>query len=258
MPATLLIIDDNPSDIRPLVEILRDQGFRLIVALSGSEGFNKAITLQPTLILLDRIMPEMDGLSTCRLLKSDPRTRTIPVIFLTAMQAVEDKVAGFELGVCDYITKPWQAPEVLARLRVHIDLHRRLREQSGVASSALPPPMNKTLSRAEQRVHKAQLLYLQALDTTPTLTAIAHSIGTHARQLAEDFRQVTGQSAQQWLREQRMKQACEWLLTRETDIGRIAEQVGYTSAAAFSNAFRDYFGLSPSEYRRAAGLNCPG
>jgi len=96
---------------------------------------------------------------------------------------------------------------------------------------------------------------LQAIDTTPTLTEIAHSVGTHARQLAEDFRRVTGQSAQHWLREKRMIRACELLLTSEMDIGRIAEQVGYTSAAAFSNAFREYFSLSPSEYRRAAGLD---
>lgn len=254
MPATLLIIDDNPSDIRPLVEILRDQGFRIMVALDGADGFNKAVIMQPALVLLDRLMPDMDGLSTCRLLKSDPRTADIPVIFLTAMQAVEDKVKGFELGVCDYITKPWHPPEVIARLRVHIALHRRLRETS---ATQLPEPLisaGPEMNRAEQRVYKAQQLYLQAIDTTPTLTDIAHSIGTHARQLAEDFRQVTGQSAQHWLREKRMKRACELLLTTEMDIGRIAEQVGYTSAAAFSNAFREYFSLSPSEYRRAAGL----
>jgi len=254
MPTTLLIIDDSPSDIRPLVEILRDQGFRIMVALNGSDGFDKAITAQPELILLDRIMPDMDGLNTCRLLKSDSRTTGIPVIFLTAMQAVEDKVEGFKLGVCDYITKPWHPPEVIARLRVHIELHRRLREIPVHPLADFAPSADQQMSRAEQRVHKAQLLYLQAIDTTPTLTEIAHSVGTHARQLAEDFRQVTGQSAQNWLREKRMRQACKLLLTSEMDIGRIAEQVGYTSAAAFSNAFREYFGLSPSEYRRAAGL----
>lgn len=254
MPATLLIIDDAPSDIRPLVEILRDQGFRIMVALNGADGFNKAVMEQPALILLDRIMPGMDGLSTCRLLKSDPRTASIPVVFLTAMQAVEDKVEGFKLGVCDYITKPWQPPEVIARLRAHIELHRRLREAPAKPSPDSAALAHQDMSRAEQRVHKAQTLYLQAIGTTPTLTEIAHSIGTHARQLAEDFRQVTGLSAQHWLRGQRMRQACGLLLTSEMDIGRIAERVGYTSAAAFSNAFREYFGLSPSDYRRAAGL----
>ncbi|MDO9106781.1 MAG: response regulator [Methylovulum sp.] len=252
MSTTLLIIDDTPSDIRTLVELLRDQGFRIIVALNGTDGFNKAVTVQPALILLDRIMPGMDGLSVCRLLKSDPRTASIPVIFLTAMQAVEDKVEGFERGVCDYITKPWQPAEVIARLRVHIELHRRLRELPAPPLSE--QPADKELSRAELRVHKAQSLYLQYIGATPTLTDIAHSVGTHARQLAEDFRQVTGHSAQNWLREKRMKLACELLLTSELEISRIAEQVGYTSAPAFSNAFKDYFGLAPSEYRRAAGL----
>lgn len=253
MSATLLIIDDSPSDVRTLVELLRDQpGFRILVALSGADGFDKAVTTQPDLILLDRIMPEMDGLNTCRLLKSDPRTTDIPVIFLTAMQALEDKVEGFSLGSCDYITKPWQAQEVLARLRVHVDLHKRLRTLP--VQTPDEPPDYKKMSRAELRVHKAQVLYLQDMSITLTLTDIARKIGTHARQLAEDFRQVTGQSAQNWLREQRMKQACELLLTTDLEIGRIAEQNGYSSAAAFSNAFREYFNMSPSDYRRASGL----
>lgn len=254
MITTVLIIDDTPSDIHVLVEILRDQSFRIIVALNGEDGFNKAVTLQPTLILLDRVMPGMDGLSTCRLLKSDKRTAMIPVIFLTAMQSVEDKVEGFELGACDYIVKPWQAPELIARLRVHIGLHRRLREIPDNSLTDFNALANKEMSRAEQRVHKAQFLYLHNISTTPTLAEIAHRVGTHARQLADDFRYVTGQTAQNWLRDQRMHQACNLLLMDEMEVSLISEQVGYTSASAFSNAFREYFGLSPSEYRRTAGL----
>ncbi len=203
MSSTVLIIDDTPSDIRALVELLRHQSFRIMVSLNGTDGFNKAILIQPDLILLDRLMPEMDGLHTCRLLKSDPRTECIPIIFLTAMQAVEDKVEGFKLGVCDYITKPWEDAEVIARLRMHIQLHQRFQAISPKPDSAYSLP-DKPLSRQELRVYKAQNLYLQQIDGALTLTDVACSVGTHARQLAEDFRQVTGQSAQNWLRDKRM------------------------------------------------------
>lgn len=253
MSAKILLIDDSATDIQTLIEILRDQqGFRVFIALTSSDGYNKAIQLQPELILLDRMLPDIDGLNTCRLLKSDPRTRNIPVIFLTAMQSVTDKVEGFKLGVCDYITKPWHEAELLARLRVHIDLHRRL--NTITEQTVTDESVTKPTSRVEIRVQKAQALYLQDLSVTLTLSDIAHQIGTHARQLAEDFRQVTGDSVHAWLRSKRMNKACELLLSTELEVSRIAEASGYTSAAAFSNAFRDYYGMPPSEYRRNAGL----
>lgn len=256
--AKLLIIDDNPSDIRILIEILRNQNFCINIALNGNDGFDKAVSLDPDLILLDRLMPNMDGSSVCRLLKSDSRTSNIPIIFLTAMQSVEDKVAGFALGACDYITKPWNEAEVIARLRVHLELHKHLKNKNSVKSTTKQNKETefplKEEGRVALRVHYAQKVYLENLQENLSLSEVAQRVGTYARQLADDFRTVTGQSTQTWLREKRMQQACHYLLNTEKEISSIAEEVGYTSAAAFSNAFREHFGLTPREYRRTAGL----
>lgn len=255
---TILIIDDNPQDIRLLGTALsHKKNFHIIFNFNGLEGFKNACETCPDLILLDRMMPEMDGLKVCRLLKNDQRTSHIPVIFLTAMESVEDKIEGFKLGACDYITKPCHPEELTMRVRTHIELHQRLSKPLTVK-----PPAEiqnsiviDNLSRQEMRVKKAQALYLQDLTVNLSMTEMARKIGTHARQLSDDFKSITGKHIQHWLQEQRMEQACHLLLKTEIDISRVAEDVGYTSVATFSNTFRDYFGMPPKEYRRLLGLN---
>lgn len=254
---TVLIIDDNPHDVRLLGAALsHKKNFHIIFNLNGLEGFKNACETRPDLILLDRMMPEMDGLKVCRLLKNDQRTAHIPVIFLTAMESVEDKIEGFKLGACDYITKPCHPEELMMRIRTHIDLHQRLSNQPIEQLQIQNVPVHtENLSRPEMRVKKAQALYLQDLTVNLSLTETAKKIGTHARQLSDDFKNVTGKHIQHWLQEQRMEQACHLLLKTEIDISRVAEDVGYTSVATFSNTFRDYFGMPPKEYRRLLGLS---
>lgn len=254
---TLLIIDDNPNDIRVLGAALSNKNFHIMFSLDGYEGFNQACTTQPDLILLDRVMPDMDGLKVCRLLKSDLRTTHIPIIFLTAMESVEDKVEGFKQGVCDYVTKPCHPDELVMRIRTHIELHRHYRNDEKEVSNevnSLPDTELESLSRAELRVRKAQVVYLHDLTANLSMSEVASKIGTHARQLADDFNRITGKHIQHWLQEKRMEQACNLLLKTEIEISRVAENVGYTSVTTFSNTFRDYFGMPPKEYRRLIGL----
>lgn len=256
---TILIIDDNPQDIRLLGAALsHKKNFHIIFNLNGLDGFKNACDTRPDLILLDRMMPDMDGLKVCRLLKNDQRTSHIPVIFLTAMESVEDKVEGFKLGACDYITKPCHPEELTMRIRTHIELHQRLLKPTSIEHSPeiqSPFELIENLSRQEMRVKKAQALYLQDLTVNLSLTEVAKKIGTHARQLSDDFKNITGKHVQHWLQEQRMEQACHLLLKTGIDISRVAEDVGYTSVATFSNTFRDYFGMPPKEYRRLLGLS---
>lgn len=250
---TVLIIDDNPHDIRILNAALHEKNFHIVFSLNGYDGFYQACNTQPDLILLDWMMPEVDGLKVCRLLKSDGRTEHIPIIFLTAMELAEDKVEAFQHGACDYITKPCNSDELVMRIRTHIELHRRYHapEKEDNTTSI---PIAENFTRAEQRVHKAQLLYLQDLTVSIPVAEVAKKIGTHARQLSEDFNAVTGKHISHWLQEKRMEQACHFLLQTDLDISRVAENVGYTSIATFSKTFRDYFGMPPKEYRRLIGL----
>ncbi|TVM16882.1 histidine kinase [Oceanidesulfovibrio indonesiensis] len=124
---TVLVVDDEYVNTVLLDGILRGAGFDTLVAASGSEARSLAQTRNPDLILLDVMMPEEDGFETCRLLKQDARTADIPIIFISAMSDVKSKVAGLELGAVDYIAKPFENAEVVARIRLHLKLQFAVR-----------------------------------------------------------------------------------------------------------------------------------
>jgi putative two-component system response regulator len=125
----ILIVDDNATNIDLLVNTLKAE-HRLGIAKSGAKALEFAARQKPDLVLLDIMMPEMDGYEVCRRLKADPQTAAIPVIFITALSETGDKTRGFDLGAVDYITKPFQAAEVMARVRTHLSLEEMRRELS--------------------------------------------------------------------------------------------------------------------------------
>lgn len=127
-PADILIVDDMPANLSLLSAMLTAQGYEVRAAINGAMALMSAATAPPELILLDVSMPQMDGYEVCRRLKADPRTADIPVIFLSAMTAIGDKVAAFEAGGVDYVTKPFELREVLARVGTQLLLHRQRRE----------------------------------------------------------------------------------------------------------------------------------
>lgn len=121
--STILVVDDQPANLQILLTFLKQCGYHTRVADTGERALT---TLgkeeKPDLILLDVMMPGIDGFETCRRIKANPGTCEIPVIFMTALDSVEDKVRGFEAGGVDYITKPFQQTEVLARVNTHVTL----------------------------------------------------------------------------------------------------------------------------------------
>lgn len=120
--ATILIIDDTPINLGVMVGHLEAQGYRVLVAQDGDEGLQRADLMRPDVILLDVMMPGPSGFEVCRRLKSRSSTREIPVIFMTSLAETRDKVAGFAAGAVDYVTKPLQADEVMARIDTHLKL----------------------------------------------------------------------------------------------------------------------------------------
>ena len=135
---TLLIIDDSSENLQILNALLKDD-YRLKLAKSGLKGIEIAQQLpQPDLILLDVIMPEMDGFEVCRQLKSNDATATIPVIFLTALTDVADETKGFQIGGADFITKPFNPDIVKARIRTHIELQRERIKSNELLRVLLP------------------------------------------------------------------------------------------------------------------------
>ena len=143
----VLLVDDNPTNLKVLAESIRGQGWITLVATVGETALEQTEYATPDLILLDVMMPGIDGFETCRRLKANPIAASVPVIFMTALSDTVDRVRGLELGAVDYITKPFQQEEVVARVRLHLRLSQLshiLEHRNGELQS-----LNQTL---EQRV----------------------------------------------------------------------------------------------------------
>ena len=121
---TILVVDDIPANLSVLLDLLTGAGFAVMVADSGERALLQVSHRRPDLILLDAMMPGLDGFGTCRRLKSDPATSDLPVLFMTALTDTSAKLAGFAAGAVDYISKPFEPEEVLARLRVQLEMQR--------------------------------------------------------------------------------------------------------------------------------------
>jgi two-component system NtrC family sensor kinase len=121
---TILLIDDNPTNLGVLYGALSQYGYEIFIEMDGNSGIQQAQKTLPDLILLDVMMPGIDGFETCRQLKEHPETQEIPIIFMTALSDTVDKVKGLQLGGVDYITKPFQQEEVIARIQVHLKLRQ--------------------------------------------------------------------------------------------------------------------------------------
>jgi len=120
MSARILVVDDTPLNIQSLVATLKPIGYQILVATNGKQALEVMEKIRPDLVLLDIMMPEMDGFEACERIKANPEWQSIPVIFLTARTETADLVRGFELGAVDYVNKPFNAHELLARVRTHL------------------------------------------------------------------------------------------------------------------------------------------
>jgi class 3 adenylate cyclase len=142
----ILIVEDTPANIQTLAAILKEHGYLISVATNGRQALEVVARVRPDLILLDVMMPEMDGFETCRRLKAAEEWRQIPVIFLTAKTEIADLVQGFELGAVDYVAKPFNAHELLARVNTHLTMDEL---RHSLASK------NAELARAHELVRRA-------------------------------------------------------------------------------------------------------
>ncbi|MEL7034127.1 MAG: response regulator [Cyanobacteria bacterium J06592_8] len=166
----ILIVDDTPVNLKVLSKILTDNGIEVAVAVNGEMALEQIEYEAPELILLDILMPEMDGFETCKKLKLNPATYDIPVIFTTALSETADKVRGLSLGAVDYITKPFQEKEVLARVQVHLQL-RML--------SKMLEERNRELEEVIKQLQttQKQLIIQERLATIGTLIAgVSHEL----------------------------------------------------------------------------------
>ncbi|MBA3530646.1 MAG: response regulator [Ardenticatenales bacterium] len=153
-PRRLLIIDDNVTNLKVAIDHLQSYGFEVLVARSGEMGLERARYAHPALILLDVQMPGIDGFETCRRLKAHPDTAAIPVLFMTVLSDPIDKVKGLEMGAVDFLTKPIDLAETIARVQTHLalrDLQLHLEERVRERTSALEAEMERRTRHEQER-----------------------------------------------------------------------------------------------------------
>lgn len=180
----LLIIDDNPTNLGLLFDYLTKYNFKIFVALDGESAIEQVEYTSPDLILLDVMMPGIDGFETCERLKANPLIQDIPVIFMTALSDTVDKVRGFKVGAVDYITKPIQPEEVLSRIQTHLtlrNLHKQLEEQNECLLRSQTRERQKTqeLEQALQQLQQTQtqLIHTEKMSCLGQMVAgISHEI----------------------------------------------------------------------------------
>jgi DNA-binding response OmpR family regulator len=251
----VLLIDDEPEALRALVALIRQQGWQVSVVAEPHRGHLRALALQPDLIVLDVSMPGMDGMALLRRLRAAPETQDIPVIFLSAQQNTEQRLAGLTEGGVDYVTKPFVPQEMLARIRIHLQLARRSRQESPAQpATATPTPELPTApTDPDEALLRAAMRYIEAhLASLPGLTEIAAAVGTHEKRLSQVFRQRAGSTVFAFARQLRLQKAQDLLVNSDLEIQDIAELTGYQSAANFATAFREQQSMTPSDYRQRA------
>ena len=164
----ILIVDDTEANIKLLSHVLRDAGFTPIVAFNGTDAIELIKARRPDLVLLDIMMPDMTGYEVCRIVNEDEILQSTPIIFLSALSETSDKVEGFEVGGVDYITKPYQKDEVLARIRTHLFLNKLQKERE----ERIVVLRNRELELRELNEKKDQLVRIVSHDIKNPLTGI--------------------------------------------------------------------------------------
>ena len=258
--AHLLIIDDDLDQLRLLVAALRGTSHRVSVATQGDQGYVRAMVLQPNLILLDVCMPGRNGISVARLLKINPSTQHIPIIFLSALVGAQERLAGFKAGAVDYITKPFLIEEVLERIRIHLELarknlHPNTHDFTTKGSNQDPAVFNRQPVTLIFRKLAIEYIMAHINESSLKVSDVAAHVEISVSKLNAIFEAIDGSSVFEFIRKERMQRSALMLGQSTLTIADIALEVGYSNPANFTTEFRKFWGRTPMQLRNESKIN---
>jgi PAS domain S-box-containing protein len=247
---TLILVIEDHTDLRAYIRECLEPAYKVVEAQDGAAGMVKALQAIPDLVVCDVMMPKLNGYEVCHNLKTDERTSHIPVILLTAKAAKEDKIKGLKEGADDYLIKPFDSQELLARIKNLIDLRRKLRERyrstvylrpSEIATNSLDEVFLKRVLQSVEKNLGQEDYDVETLST---------EVGLSQSQIYRKLRALTNHSTAQVIQSVRLRRAADLLRQKAGTIAEIAYSVGFSSQAYFTKCFRERFGYTPLKYMR--------
>jgi signal transduction histidine kinase/CheY-like chemotaxis protein/ligand-binding sensor domain-containing protein len=243
----ILIVEDN-TDVRRYIRSYLDRDYRCLEAVDGQDGLDQVINQTPDLIISDIMMPEMDGVELCQRIKGDERTSHIPIVLLTAKADLNNKLEGLEMGADAYLTKPFEADELLTRVRNLIVQRQKLREHFQKELHIIPADMALS-SMDTQLVEKVLKAVFDRIDDPDfKVTNLARAVHMSAQHLNRKLHALSGLTTQDFIRSIRLKQAALQLRSASGTVTEIAYRVGFRSSSHFARAFHMEYGQSPTDY----------
>lgn len=254
----LLVIDDNADILKLVTTILGDE-YRTITASNGKEGLRMAAKYTPDLIICDVMMPVMDGLECCRMIKSEVSTSHIPVLMLTACSRDEQRVQGYDSGADGYVSKPFNNAVLKSRCRSLIDNRMRVKQLWASQGTEIknseddeePRTQSRPVGEIDNEFYNRFLQHFKEVMSDPdaSVDLLAGKLGLGRSQFYRKIKSLTNYSPVELMRRLRLKQARHLLTTTEKNISEIAYEVGFSSPAYFSKCYREAFNETPTELR---------
>lgn len=246
-PPLALIVEDN-ADLRSYIRSCLEEHWTIEEAINGAAGLEKAIQLIPEVIITDVMMPEMDGHELTKALRENVQTSHIPIIMLTAKAYVEDRIEGFEHGADDYLTKPFDARELVVRTQNLITQRKRLQEKY---AAGLPDFLQKkeNASNPEEKflLRLVDVVKHHMEDEDFGVEELSKQMHLSRFQLHRKVKALTGKSISVFIRSIRLAHARQLLEAKSGNVSEIAFQLGFNSIAYFSKCFTEEFGFPPSK-----------
>lgn len=246
----VLIVEDD-EEIRHYIRSELDSDFRIYECTNGREGLETILKEKPDLVISDVMMPEMDGITLCRKIKQNININHIPIILLTAKSKAEDQIEGLEIGADAYIVKPFNTELLRTTISNLIANRERLRGKL-VGEQQVEEKITKIEMKSNDEILMSKVMKTindHLADPTLNVEMLAANVGMSRVHMHRKLKELTNQSARDFIRSIRLKQAANLLREKNLSVSEVAYATGFSNLSHFSNTFRDFYGISPSEYK---------